>query len=67
MKQKLLKEANNVKKEIVCFTPSIRGLIENIGYLENVKLQATTLDTKSGETVLFTGSILDKSEIDYRN
>jgi hypothetical protein len=42
-------------------------LIENIGFLEYVKLQATTLDTISGETGLFTGSILDKSEIDYRN
>ena len=56
-----------MKKEIICFTPSIRVFIENIGCLENVKLKATTLDTKMGEIVLFTGSILDKSEIDYRN
>ncbi len=54
-------------KHIKIFTPSIQGFYENAGKLEKIQLYRTTLNTKSGEIVLMTGSILDKSEIDYRN
>ncbi len=53
-------------EKVKVFTPSIIGFYENIGRLKDIRLYETTLDTKFGEIILFTGSILDKSEIDYR-
>jgi len=53
-------------KKIKLYTPSLRGFYENIGQMEGIDLKETKLDTRPGEIVLFTGSILDKSEIDYR-
>jgi len=50
----------------VCVTPSLRGFYENVGEIEGLELRESTLNTKKGDIVLFTGSILDKSEIDYR-
>ena len=47
-------------------TPSLRGFYENIGRLKGIKLYESKLNTCLGDIVLFTGSILDKSEIDYR-
>ena len=50
----------------VCLTPSLRGFYENVGEIKGLELRESTLNTKKGDIVLFTGSILDKSEIDYR-
>jgi hypothetical protein len=52
------------KKKI--YTPSLRAFYENVGQLQGIELYESTLDTNTGEIVLLTGSILDKSEIDYR-
>lgn len=55
-----------MKKKIIQ-TPSTRAFYELIGSLEELELQESKLDTKTGDIVVLTGSILDKSEIDYRN
>ena len=55
------------EKKIECLTPSLRGFYENVGKIEGVTLKKTTFVKKENEIVLFTGSILDKSEIAYRN
>jgi len=55
-----------MKKKTI-LTPSTRVFHELIGILEDIELKESTLDTKAGDIIVLTGSILDKSEIDYRN
>jgi len=56
-----------MEKKIVCLTPSLKGFVENIGKIEGITMEESSLSTNVSDIVLFTGSILDKAEIDYRN
>ena len=49
-------------------TPNLRALSENVAFnTGNIEVVVSSLDTQKDDVVLFTGSILDKSEIDYRS
>ena len=50
----------------VLLTPSQRDLYNNIGLSRVIPLENTTLQTSKEDIVLFTGSISDKAEINYR-
>lgn len=54
------------RNTIKVFTPSVQAFIKNIGLVKNVELCETTLNGSSDDIVLFSGSLLDRAEINYR-